>query len=171
MRWLNDAVMPLVWARDPAIVCRVVGPDWPEMLAGSMDRRMQFTGQVQRLEDVFDTVRLTVAPLRFGAGLKGKVLDSLAAGVPCAMTPVAAEGLPLSRPLRGLVADGVQTLADAILDYYHRSGLNRSCADAGLAMVGEHYNEAAVRAAMAAAVGMDAAAPVGRTMEGTRSAA
>ena len=171
VRWLNDAVMPLVWARDPAIVCRVVGPDWPEMLAGSMDRRMQFTGQVQRLEDVFDTVRLTVAPLRFGAGLKGKVLDSLAAGVPCAMTPVAAEGLPLSRPLRGLVADGVQTLADAILDYYHRSGLNRSCADAGLAMVGEHYNEAAVRAAMAAAVGMDAAAPVGRTMEGTRSAA
>jgi glycosyltransferase involved in cell wall biosynthesis len=123
---------------------------------------MRFVGQVQRLEDVFDAVRLTVAPLRFGAGLKGKVLDSLAAGVPCAMTPIAAEGLPLSQALRGLVAESAEALADTILDYYHRSGLNRSHADGGLAMVGQHYTAAAVRAAMAAAVGMEAIGTVVR---------
>ncbi len=163
VRWLGQAVMPLVWARDPGIACRIVGPDWPDALAASMDPRLRLVGQVQRLDEVFDAVRLTVAPLRFGAGLKGKVLDSLAAGLPCAMTPIAAEGLPLHGMLRGLVAETPEGLAELILDLYHRSGLNRSRAEAGLAMVGAHYTAKAVRDAMARAIGQQP--------EGARSAA
>jgi hypothetical protein len=58
----------------PAAVRRLAGPG---VLA---------LGQVAELAEVFDRVRLTVAPLRYGAGVKGKVLDSLAAGVPCVMS-------------------------------------------------------------------------------------
>ncbi|HEV2335243.1 MAG TPA: hypothetical protein VGS13_07090 [Stellaceae bacterium] len=50
-------------------------------------------------------VRLTVAPLRFGAGIKSKVIDSFAAGLPCVMTRVAAEGLALTGSLPQLVGD------------------------------------------------------------------
>ena len=152
VRWLSEAVMPLVWQRDPDMACLIVGPDWPDKLAGATDPRLRFVGQVLRLEEIFDTVRLTVAPLRFGAGLKGKVLDSLAAGLPCVMTPLAAEGLPLSGVLRGLVAETPDGLAELICDLHHQSGLNRSRADAGLAMIGRHYNEDAVRDALARAI-------------------
>src|SRR6185437_16188603 len=64
--------------------------------------------------EVFDRVRLTVAPLRFGAGIKGKVLNSFAAGIPCVMTPIGAEGLSLDRELQNLVATSAEELADKI---------------------------------------------------------
>jgi O-antigen biosynthesis protein len=57
--------------------------------------------------------RMSIAPLRFGAGLKGKVGESLAAGVPVVATTVAAEGF--DRPERGmLIADSAQDFAAAV---------------------------------------------------------
>jgi glycosyltransferase involved in cell wall biosynthesis len=71
-------------------------------------------------------VRLTVAPLRFGAGIKGKVLDSFAAGLPCVMTPIAAEGLPLTGTLSELVADTPAAFADLVLRFHDDTALNEA---------------------------------------------
>ena len=60
-------------------------------------------------------MRLTVAPLAFGAGIKGKVLESLAAGVPCVCSPIAAEGLDLPEALTRWIAGDTHGLARAIL--------------------------------------------------------
>ena len=70
------------------------------------------------LTTVFDRVRLTVAPLGFGAGIKGKVLESFAAGTPCVMSPVAAEGLSLPADLERLVGKTNQQLADLICELH-----------------------------------------------------
>jgi O-antigen biosynthesis protein len=91
--WLVREILPLVWQHDPAIGCLLVGSRMPEEL-----RQLSRKGVIplgQGLDGIFDRVRLTVAPLRYGAGIKGKVIDSLAAGVPCIGTPIAAEGLDL----------------------------------------------------------------------------
>ncbi len=50
----------------------------------------------------------------YGAGLKGKVLESMAAGIPCVMTTVAAEGIELPDGLKSLVADEPEALAERI---------------------------------------------------------
>jgi Glycosyl transferases group 1 len=89
-------IMPRVWERDPTIICNIVGADWTTITPENVDRRIAFAGKVPDLATVFDQVRLTVAPLRFGAGIKGKVLESFAAELPCVMTSVAVEGLPLT---------------------------------------------------------------------------
>lgn len=65
-----------------------------------------------------DQVQLTVAPLRFGAGIKGKVLNSLATGVPCIMTLVASKGLALPDELKKLVFIGNANLAQLIVRVY-----------------------------------------------------
>ena len=52
-------------------------------------------GYVKDLRTAYDSCRVFVAPLLAGAGLKGKVVDALAFGVPCVMSPVAAEGMTL----------------------------------------------------------------------------
>ena len=153
VRWLATEIMPRVWARDPEMPCLIVGSDWPALVWGRLDRRIRLLGHVPGLDDVFDQVRLTVAPLRFGAGVKGKVLDSLAAGVPCVMTPIAAEGIPLEGVLRSLVAEGPADLADLICDLHHQPALHRSRARAGLALVGTAYTAEAVAAAMETVVG------------------
>jgi len=94
-----------------------------------------------------------VAPLRFGAGIKGKVLDSFAAGVPCVMSPIAAEGLALASPLNGLVADGAEAIAEAILRLHDDEALNAAAAAAGLEMIAREASEARVIEALAGALG------------------
>ena len=120
---------------------------------------MRLAGQVARLDDVFDQIRLTVAPLRFGAGIKGKVLDSFAAGLPCVMTPIAAEGIPLSDILRSVVTGDPQEMADLICDLHHQSALNARHAKAGLALVQANYTEDAIIAALERVVGLGSARP------------
>jgi glycosyltransferase involved in cell wall biosynthesis len=118
-------------------------------------------GRVDDLQSVFGRVRLTVAPLRFGAGIKGKVLESFAAGVPCVMSPVAAEGLKLSATLERLVADGVEALARAMIELHSDENANRAAAAAGLAMITEDMSERRVMEAMAGVVRIPSAS--GRT--------
>jgi hypothetical protein len=97
---------------------------------------------------VLDRVRLTAAPLRFGAGVKGKVLESFAAGVPCVMTPVAAEGLALGD---ALVGDDAAALAALILRVHGSAALHRDAVQAGRAALGD-FSTAAVEAGLRAAI-------------------
>jgi glycosyltransferase involved in cell wall biosynthesis len=89
---------------------------------------------------VFDRVRLTIAPLRYGAGLKGKVLESLAAGVPCVMTTVAAEGLDLPKKLQVLVADEPSEIAARIAKLCRDDAEYRRIVEAGKAYVAATYS-------------------------------
>jgi glycosyltransferase involved in cell wall biosynthesis len=156
VQWLVETIMPLVWQRHPTLRCFVVGSGWPEQPRRATDPRLRFVGPVPRLDEVFDMVRLTVAPLRFGAGLKGKVLDSLAAGVPCVMTPIAAEGLGLPPALAGLVTDDAARFAALIGDLHERSALNQDHAAAGQEFVRQRFDAATVQRELARALSVDA---------------
>ena len=151
--YLVEEVMPLVRQRDPAIACTLVGSQMPGSLRACAGPQVIAAGQVTDLADVLNTVRLTVAPLTYGAGVKGKVLDSLAYGVPCVGTPVASEGLDLPRLLQELVSPTPQGLADAILRLHGDEALHGAAREAGLAYVAEMHSEAQVDAALLPAAG------------------
>jgi len=109
--------------------------------------------------DSSERVRLTVAPLRFGAGLKGKVLDSFAAAVPAVMTPLAAEGFPLEGAARELVADNAEDLAALIVRAHEDAAFNRAAGTAGRGLVAEAFSADAVRSALQRAVGQSPGQP------------
>ena len=79
-------------------------------------------------------MRLTVAPMRYGAGMKGKVLSSLACGVPCIVSPIAAEGME-THDAGILLAEGAQAFADAVVRLHQDESEWESNADAGLRWV------------------------------------
>jgi glycosyltransferase involved in cell wall biosynthesis len=81
-----------------------VGEGCPPGLLAGVPGRVRALGHLPDVGPWFEGLRLTVAPLRFGAGAKGKVASSLAAGVPCVATPIAAEGMGLSEAAGVLVA-------------------------------------------------------------------
>ena len=88
--------------------------------------------------------------MRFGAGVKDKVLRSLGAGLPCVGTALAFEGMPqlpaaLAKHCMHETASG---LAAAIVRMHCENATNASCADAGLNYVDVHYNKADVNALM-----------------------
>jgi hypothetical protein len=151
--WLVNEIMPRVWARDPAIICNIVGADWTAVLPENFDRRIQFTGKVPDLATVFDRVRLTVAPLRFGAGIKGKVLESFAAQVPCVMTSIAVEGLPVTPSVRRLIADKPEQIAELICLLHADAAANAEAAQAGLGLLANNFTADQVQRDLAAALG------------------
>ncbi|HET8996480.1 MAG TPA: Hint domain-containing protein, partial [Acetobacteraceae bacterium] len=152
VRWLTASIMPLVWERAPRIALLVVGSAWPESVPWIADPRIRVVGQVGSLDPLLSLVRLTVAPLRFGAGLKGKVLDSFAAEVPVVMTPVAAEGLALEGAARGLVGEGAEALAALILRAHEDAAFNRAAGLAGRRLAETQFTADAVKAALQRAV-------------------
>jgi autotransporter passenger strand-loop-strand repeat protein len=150
-RWLVEDVMPLVWRNAPDIECLLVGTDMPGSMRDLERPGVVLVGAVADLGSVFDRVRLTVAPLRFGAGVKGKVLDSLASGVPCVMSPVAAEGLALPSSLSALVGEDAAAIAGLIQLLHGDEAAHREAASAGRSLIREQHSEAAVLAALRAA--------------------
>jgi glycosyltransferase involved in cell wall biosynthesis len=151
--WLVGAVMPLVWQAQPEIECILVGSDMPPAIQALAGPGVRVLGHVTRLGDVLDRVRLTVAPLRFGAGVKAKVLDSMAAGVPCVMTPIAAEGLGLPPLLQAMVGADAAALAALICGYHGDATRHKAAAQAGLALIQDAHSEAVVAAALQGALG------------------
>lgn len=92
MTWFVADVMPLLRLQVPGIRLRICGADMPQEVARLASADVLIEGFVEDLQSLFDACRVFVAPLRFGAGLKGKIATALAAGLPTVASPVAAEG-------------------------------------------------------------------------------
>ena len=145
--WLLGEIMPLVWQKDDSIVFHLVGSDLPENLLALDDPRIVVHGWLPHLDNVFEQVRMTIAPLRFGAGLKGKVGDSLARGVPCVSTDIGAEGFgPVADVLHR--AESASDLADLVVRSHgdHADWDERSVR--GVQLIDEHFGYEAARVAV-----------------------
>jgi glycosyltransferase involved in cell wall biosynthesis len=149
VRWLVEEIMPLVWQTEPDLTCLIAGSDVSDDLYQQLARpRVKVLGRVERLGEVFEQVRLMIAPLRFGAGLKDKVLRAMAAGLPCVGTSEAFDGM---QGLPVAITDVCQHdtapgLAAAIVRMHRDEAANTSCAQTGLKYIGDFYNEARVNA-------------------------
>ena len=91
---------------------------------------------------------LSVAPLRYGAGVKGKVNQSLAYGVPVVATSHAVEGMFLDDGVSVLVADQPQDFADQLVRVYRDEALWEILSKGGLAVMEDHFSFAAARRAL-----------------------
>ncbi len=146
---LIHAVMPRIWARG-ALPCLIAGYGVPADLRSRAGRLVQIIDALPDAAELWRCVRVSAAPLRFGAGVKGKVLDSLAAGVPCVCSPVAAEGIGLPP---ALVAADPMHMADSLWRLHEDAAANAAAAKAGFAMLSDQHSAEQVVTALAAAVG------------------
>ena len=93
----------------------------------------------------FDSVKLSVAPLRFGAGVKGKINQSMAFGVPVVATSLAAEGTDLNDREEILVADQPEDFARAVIELYESEQLWNRISENGLKKTRALYSTDAAR--------------------------
>ncbi len=152
-RFLTARIVPRVLRQKPDLRCLLVGSHMADGVRRLAGIGIDVVGHVPQLHTVLDQVRLTVAPLRFGAGVKGKVLDSLAAGVPCIMSPVAAEGIALPPEMRALVVDDEDRMAAVIVRLDDSESEWRALSACATAFMAENYSTAKVLAGMRAATG------------------
>jgi GT2 family glycosyltransferase/glycosyltransferase involved in cell wall biosynthesis len=116
----------------------------PEVVALATDNVI-VTGLQRDVRPFFESVRLSVAPLRWGAGVKGKVNQSMAYGVPVVATSTAVEGMGLSNREDILVADEPEDFARAIIDLYESEELWNRLSKNGVKKTKARYSVPAAR--------------------------
>ncbi|MBX2880109.1 MAG: glycosyltransferase [Granulosicoccus sp.] len=111
-------VVPLLRESGHHIPFHIYGSSFPPELADLAAADVIVEGFVESLDTLFDQHRVFVAPLISGAGIKGKVLDSMAYGLPSVLTPVAAEATGLVNGTSTLIAETPEQWRDAIVSLY-----------------------------------------------------
>lgn len=115
VRWFVSEILPIVRASAPDAVLRVVGKGLPPEMAALDVDGVEFLGWVPDLDELYKSSRIAIAPLRYGAGIKGKVGEALSYGTPVVATSVAAEGMGIAHGIHGAVADDPAEFASAIV--------------------------------------------------------
>jgi GT2 family glycosyltransferase/glycosyltransferase involved in cell wall biosynthesis len=150
VRWLITDILPRVRARRPDIELHVVGSDLPPDLRALGGHGVHWHGFVADLDPLLHACRLSVAPLRFGAGVKGKVNQALACGLPVVATTCAVEGMGLVDGVDVLVADAAGAFADAIVRGCEDDALWVRLAAGGLENTRQHFAPEVARATLQA---------------------
>jgi glycosyltransferase involved in cell wall biosynthesis len=138
--WFVSSIWPLVREQLPEIQFHLVGSKANEQVRSLNGNGVRFHGFVRELEPWLNGCRLAIAPLRYGAGVKGKVNMSMSRGQPVVATPAAVEGL-FSKPGEDiLVADSAQKFADEIVRLYQDEKLWNQISTAGLENVRKYFS-------------------------------
>ncbi len=119
LRWFIDDVFGTLRQSLPDLVLHVVGSNMPEEIQVLASETIQIHGFLSddELSALYTSVRISIVPLRFGAGVKGKVLEALSLGVPVVTTGIGAEGIPGAEECLS-IADDAEAMAAMILDVY-----------------------------------------------------
>lgn len=142
-------IFPLVRRQLGDCRIHVVGSHPPEEVTALATDAVIIHGFVPELEPLLEQVRISVNPLRFGAGVKGKIITSMAAGVPCVGTSIALEGLPLAAgdQAQALVADTPEDFAAQVVRLYSDAELWRQLSAVGITLVRDHFSLGVAEAA------------------------
>jgi len=149
-----EVLAPAVTLRLPGVELQVVGEVYKRLGKTSrhQDSGIRVLGYVPSLDDYYRQSRVFVAPLRYGAGVKGKILEAMSHGLPVVTTSVGAEGLPIQPGVDAMVADDVEEFARAVEILYSCRETWQRLQSNGRRLIERHYAagqfERAVRALM-----------------------
>ena len=146
--WLCSQIMPIVWRTLPDLRVTLLGNQPPQAVLALRSDRVTVTGFIADVGPFFEESRVFVAPLRYGAGMKGKVGHALSYGLPVVTTSIGADGYALENRRNCLIADDTASFASAIVEMYGDRHLWEQCSLAGSDVI-EAVGRDAVRAKLA----------------------
>lgn len=125
-------VMPIIRDRLPGVRLLVVGSNTPSEIYDLACDDVIIKGYVENLNEILDSARVSIAPLRFGAGVKGKIASSMAAGLPVVASLMATEGMELTHLENCLIGENPEEYAEYIRLLYQDEALWVKISNAGL---------------------------------------
>lgn len=141
--WLIDEIFPRIRAELPDVRLHLIGSRMPEALRSKASDGVLMHGFVEDLRPYLNGCRLSLAPLRYGAGVKGKVNQAMAWGLPVVATSCAAEGMFLVDEQDVLCAEDAEGFARQVVRAYSDEALWLRLSEGGLANVERHFSRAA----------------------------
>jgi GT2 family glycosyltransferase len=141
VQWFVEQVLPSLKVVAPEICLRIYGSNIPQALIdlSKLHPQLVIEGWVADVASVYDLCRVFVAPLQSGAGIKGKVIGALSHGVPCVLSNIAAEGIPIGDRVQSSIADQPLAWVDRILEIYNSESIWTSMSESALKFANKNY--------------------------------
>ena len=148
MKWYVVEVLPLLRNLLPGITTTVVGSHMPEGVTTLAQDGLLIRGFVANTQPMLRSARVSIAPLRYGSGVKGKISEAMNHGIPVVATSTAVEAMQLVDGQDVLVADSAAEFAAAIVRLYGDAALWAQLSTAGRINVQKHFSPQAAHAAI-----------------------
>ena len=152
LKYFHDEILPLL---PKSFELTIIG----EALRNEMSKRdeykhllkcpqFKFVGFVADLGDVLNNAKMTVAPLRYGAGTKGKVASSMSYGIPCVSSGFGTEGTGMEHGSNIMIAHTPEEFAKYIMELEKDADLWKKISDGGIKFIRDNYAPEAVEKMM-----------------------
>ncbi|RUL73106.1 glycosyltransferase [Dyella choica] len=153
VRWIATEILPALREQLPEARIHVLGDAPDTARAELLTPGLEFHGRVPDLAPWLDSALASLAPLRFGAGVKGKINMAMSYGVPVIATPLAVEGMHLVQGQDVLLADTAQGFAQASEELQQDGELWRRLSAASIDNVKRHFSPRLAYEALERALG------------------
>jgi GT2 family glycosyltransferase len=138
--WYAREALPRVREKLPGVRTYILGSEVPESIRKLAAEDFIVIGYVEDLEPYFTGCRVSISPLRYGAGVKGKINLAMSYGVPVVATPTSIEGMYLTPDVDVLVGEDAQSFADAIARAYTDESVWTALAEGGRENIRAHFS-------------------------------
>ena len=145
MLWFTAEILPLVVAELPNAKLHIVGSKMPPEVRALANDEVVTHGYVKDVAPLFESCLLSVAPLRFGAGVKGKINQSMSFGVPVVSTTIGAEGMHVQDGESIMIADAPAEFAQHVVRLHRDPNLWKHLSQNSLRNVEEHFSIAVAK--------------------------
>ena len=146
--WLSSEIWPLIRKQLPAVELHIFGAYPPKKATDlhNPSKGFHVLGWAESALNVMSAARVCLAPLRFGAGIKGKLADAMLCGTPSVTTAVGAESMWLNDQSKwcGEVAETAVDIANAAVRLYQHKSRWQAAQSIGTATLAEHYDRGRV---------------------------
>lgn len=140
MIWFVDEIWPVIKKRIDNAHFYIVGSHPSDKIKALAASDITVTGFVEDVTPYFTKSRVFVSPLRYGAGVKGKIGQSLSYGLPVVTTHIGAEGMGLVDGENSLIADDVESFASKVIELYNDSGLWCRLSEGGRSLIEKRFS-------------------------------
>lgn len=146
--WYANDVLPVLRKLLPGVSTKVVGSNMPDTVRNLAAADLEMLGFIENIDPLLHAARISIAPLRYGAGVKGKVNEAMNYGIPVVATACAVEGMHLRAGEEVMVAESAEEFAKAIVAAYQDATLWQQLSNAGVENVKQHFSPAAALPAL-----------------------
>ena len=142
--WFMKEVWPLVLSKCPSMVISIAGSSMPKNVTSLASSNVRILGRIsdEELDELYSKVRVSIVPLRYGAGVKGKVVEALFHKIPVITTPIGAEGIPASSLVT--VVETAEMFASSLVDLYQDTKELDSRSEQAKEFIRLHFSKDAV---------------------------
>ena len=138
-------ILPLIVALEPDVKLRIIGSSPTPEIAALASDRVEALGFVPETKPFLETSVISIAPLRFGGGMKGKIGEAMSCALPVVTTSTGIEGFGLEPGVHALVGDNPQDFADAVIRLLRDRKYLERVRMAGYGFIRDHYSDVAIR--------------------------